>query len=458
MNKLTDEQVGALAEMVKVVTPDHEEWEERRARWNHFSDEVTTRLIAVPGNADDVVKIVNWARENEQTDLGVRAGGHGYFSSAQVVIDMRDGFDYSAVDEQTGVATIGMGQTLGALDERTHPWHVPVGVVSHTGTGLLLTGGVGYLCKAHGASADNIKEVTIVTSDGEVHVCSPENEPDLFFAVRGAAPNLGVVTEVKMQAYLQPDALCSLRAWLLTEENTQRLFEWADQPDVLNDPNITPYIAFIPAPDGQGRLVALQAVCVGPPEEDERVKGLLAQLDDTGETALLPASRVPWSVPQTIFDESFASQHWYVTQAYFPGDETIPPESHREAIKAYNEVPLADVTPALVYEQRGNASSRYHQVPGDHCAQPRYGQRWEAYLFVGAADPSHAEDTRTWGRAVKSALLDSGGASPGGRCHFTKDEPSRIEFYYGPNSERVREVVAKYDAARLFASCNGMEF
>lgn len=458
MNELTDEQVGKLANMVRVVTPDHEEWDERRARWNRFSDEVATRLIAVPGNADDVVKIVSWARENEQTDLGVRAGGHGFFSAAQVVIDMRDGFNYASVDEETGVATIGMGQTLGALDERTHPWHVPVGVVSHTGTGLLLTGGVGYLCKSHGASADNIKEVTIVTSDGKVHVCSEENEPDLFFAVRGAAPNLGVVTEVKMQAYTHPDALCSLRAWPLTEENTQRLFEWADQPEVLNDPNITPYIAFIPAPGGQGQLVALQSVCVGPAEDDERVKALLAQLDGTGETALLPASRVPWSVPQTIFDDAFASQYWYVTQTYFPGDETVGKDSFREAIKAYNEVPLSDVVPILVYEQRGSASSRYHQVPSDNCAQPRYGQRWEAYLFVGAADLSHAEDTRKWGRAVKNALLDSGGASPGGRCHFTNDEPSRIEFYYGPNSERVRKAVARYDSARLFASCNGMEF
>jgi FAD/FMN-containing dehydrogenase len=388
----------------------------------------------------------------------VRAGGHGYFSSARVVIDMRDGFDYASVDEATGIATIGMGQTLHALDERTHPWHVPVGVVSHTGTGLLLTGGVGYLCKAHGASADNITEVTVVTSDGNVHTCSKENEPDLFFAVRGAAPNLGVVTEVKMQAYRHPDALCSLRAWPLTEENAQRIFEWADQPDVLNSPNITPYIAFIPTPDAQGRLVALQAVCVGPVEDDERVMGLLAQLDGTGEMALLPTSRVPWSVPQTIFDGAFASQHWYVTQAYFPGDETIKIGSLREAIKAYNEVPLADVAPSLVFEQRGNASSRYHQVSSEACAQPRYGQRWEAYLFVGAADPSHAEDTRKWGRRVKSALLDSGGASPGGRVHFTKDEPSRVEFYYGPNSERVREVVAKYDPARLFASCNGMAF
>ena len=70
----------ALGVLVRVLTPDHEEWGERRSRWNHFSNETETRLIAVPSNVDDVVQIVNWARENAQTDIGVRAGGHGFFS------------------------------------------------------------------------------------------------------------------------------------------------------------------------------------------------------------------------------------------------------------------------------------------------------------------------------------------------------------------------------------------
>ena len=181
-----------LANLVKVVTPGHEEWEERTTRWNQFSElEAEVRLVAVPKDIDDVIKIVGWARKHNQTDLGVRSGGHGFFSSASVVIDMREGFSYTSVDEN-GVATIGMGQTLKQVDEATHPWHAPIGVVSHTGCGLLLTGGVGYQCKARGTSADNIIEVTIVTADGQVHTCSKDKESDLFFAVRGAAPNLGV--------------------------------------------------------------------------------------------------------------------------------------------------------------------------------------------------------------------------------------------------------------------------
>lgn len=448
----------ALKAIVKIVTPENGEWNERRARWNHFSNDTETQIIAVPKNAEEVVKIINWARENNQTDIGVRAGGHGFFSTAALVIDMRDGFTYSSVDQETGIATVGMGQTLKEVDDATHPWHIPVGVVSHTGTGLLITGGVGYMTKAHGASSDNILEVTIVTSDGVIHTCSKDNEPDLFFAVRGAAPNLGVVTEVKIQAFHQPHALCTLLAWPSTDENMERLFEWADQPKVLEDPNITPYIALIPSPDLGAHLVAIHLVSVAPPEEDERISALYAELHNTGEMALLPTSRVPWNVPQTIFDAAFPAQYWYAGQTFYPGDLTISTESLKDGRASYNSQKLGPVIPMVIYEQRGTKTSKYHSFASDHCAQPRFDQRWECYIFSGCADQENAEAARSVGRELKNAVLKSGEAAAGGRVHFTTDEPSRIEFYYGSNSKRVQEVVAKYDPNKLFASCNGMDF
>jgi hypothetical protein len=448
-----------LGELVKVVDRDHGEWEERRSRWNLFSEsEANVRIIACPKNVDEVVAIVKWAAEHKQTNITARAGGHAFFSSGEVVIDMREGFNYASMDEEvTGIATIGMGQTLGQLDEKLDPFHVPVGVVSHTGCGLLLTGGVGYLTKAYGTSADNIVEVTIVTSDGKVHTCSAENEPDLFFAVRGAAPNLGVVTQVKAKCYKHPDALCTLRAWPSTVENMKRLVDWTDQEAVLNDPNITSYLAFIPSPDLKAHLCAIHVVCIGPPSEDDKYRELIGQLEGTeGDTALLPTSRVPFSTPQTIFDASFPRQYWYVSQTYFPGDSTIGEDAIKDMVEAFNCTDLDPTMPLVVLEQRGNKTSAYHQFPSESCAQPRFDQRWECFIFFGTQDKDHAEAMRSQGRAMKEAIIKH--AKPGGRCHFTKDEPSRIEFYYGPNSEKVREVVAKYDPKRLFATCNGMEF
>ncbi len=71
-----DAELASLG--VKVVTSDHEEWQERRQRWNLFSEdeaEAPVRIIAVPKDTNDVMKIVSWARKHGQTDFGVRSGG-----------------------------------------------------------------------------------------------------------------------------------------------------------------------------------------------------------------------------------------------------------------------------------------------------------------------------------------------------------------------------------------------
>jgi len=51
-----------LGGLVTVVSSKYSKWEERRVRWNHFSNETSTEIIAIPKNAEDLLKIVNWAR------------------------------------------------------------------------------------------------------------------------------------------------------------------------------------------------------------------------------------------------------------------------------------------------------------------------------------------------------------------------------------------------------------
>lgn len=456
-----DQELGTI---VKTVKAGDDEWEERLQRWNLFTERTDVRIIAVPKDTADVIEIVNWARRHEQgggsiASIGVRSGGHGFFSAAAVVIDLRDGFDYTRVDTDAGIATVGMGQTLRAVDERTAPIHVPLGSVSHTGCGLMLTGGVGYLCKAHGTTADNITEVTIVTSDGTAHVCSAAQEPDLFFAVRGAAPNLGIVTEVKARCYHVPDALCTLRVWPCTKDNLKRLTEWSDQDAVLNDPTITPYIALLPSPDMTAHMVGIHIVCIGPAARDGEYKALIGQLEGTeGDVPVLPTSRVPYSTPQTIFDDTFPRQYWYVTQQYFAGDCKLPPEGLDDIVEHFLTMPLGTISPLIVLEQRGSTiTSKFHEAPSDACAQPRFGQRWESYIFLGTSDLDHAETMRAEGIGLKGVV--SRHTSAAGRFRLTEDdEPARVDFYYGPNSDRVRDVVAKYDPVHLFTNCNGMEF
>jgi len=159
-----------------------------------------------------------------------------------------------------------------------------------------------------------------------------------------------------------------------------------------------------------------------------------------------------------MFDASQGRQYWYVSQNCFKGDLPLDDEGLKKAVEAFNKIQLNPTQPMVIYEQRGSkTTSKYHAFPSDSCAQPRYDQRWECYVFFGTTDKDHAETMREQGRTMKAVIQQY--ASEGGRCHLTKDEPgSRLELFYGPNTTKLRDIIAKYDPHRLFAKCNGMEF
>ena len=127
-------------------------------------------------------------------------------------------------------------------------------------------------------------------------------------------------------------------------------------------------------------------------------------------------------------------------------------------VDAYKEVELNPTHPIVIYEQRGSlTTSGYHKFKSEDCAQPRYGQRWECYVFFGTMSKDHSEKVREQGREVKAVIQKY--ASEGARCHFTKDEPGhRLELFYGPNTKKLRDTVETYDPNHLFAKCNGMVF
>ena len=92
----------------------------------------------------------------------------------------------------TGIVTSGPGLNLKELNEKTAPWHVPVGVVGHTGFGLMLGGGAGWLCRKYGLTADNMIQAKVVTADGQLVTCSKTENSDLFWAIRGNGSNFGM--------------------------------------------------------------------------------------------------------------------------------------------------------------------------------------------------------------------------------------------------------------------------
>jgi FAD/FMN-containing dehydrogenase len=106
------------------------------------------------------------------------------------------------VDSQT--AHVKGGALLNALDTAAleHGLVTTAGVVSHTGVGgFTLGAGFGRLNRKYGLAIDNVKGAEIVTADGMVRHVSADEEPDLFWAIRGGGGNFGVVTEFDFQLH-----------------------------------------------------------------------------------------------------------------------------------------------------------------------------------------------------------------------------------------------------------------
>ena len=102
------------------------------------------------------------------------------------------------------LARTGGGALLGKLDiaAQEHGLVCPVGVVGHTGVaGLTLGGGVGRLQRRFGLTIDSLRAVELVTADGRLVRASADEEPDLFWGLRGAGANFGVATSLELELH-----------------------------------------------------------------------------------------------------------------------------------------------------------------------------------------------------------------------------------------------------------------
>ena len=205
---LSSQSITDLAARLRgrVLLAGDEGYDDARRILNPTFDKRPAIIVQAAGTAD-VQQAVNYAREHGGLLLAVKCGGHSL--SGKSTCDRGMQLDLSRfrdvrVDPVARRAWVTGGSLLGAVDHEAmaHGLVVPMGTVSHTGVGGLVTGGgFGRLARRFGLSIDNLVSAHIVTADGTFHRASAEENPDLFWGVRGGGGNFGVVTSFEFRLH-----------------------------------------------------------------------------------------------------------------------------------------------------------------------------------------------------------------------------------------------------------------
>lgn len=264
----------------QLLMPDDPGYDTARTVWNAIVDRRPGAIVRCESVAD-VVAAVRAARELG-LEIGVRCGGHSILGLAVpddgLMIDLSS-MGAVRVDPARRRARVQGGALLGALDQaaQRHGLATTAGNVSHTGVGgLTLGGGMGWLARQYGLACDNVTSFELVTADATVLRARRDENPDLFWGLRGGGGNFGIVTEFEFQLHPVGGRTLVAEFSFPLEEGHQVLRGWRD----LNAQ--APRQATFTAALGADGVLKVGFVWVGDPQDGRR---LLPQIRALGRLA-----------------------------------------------------------------------------------------------------------------------------------------------------------------------------
>jgi FAD/FMN-containing dehydrogenase len=441
---LTPDPVGELRTSLggTVLQAGDSEYETARRLWNHMIDRRPS-VIARCSGAADVVRAIAFAREHALT-IAVRGGGHGVAGRAScddgMVIDLSP-MKGIRVDPDARTARAQAGVLWAALDRETQLFGLATtgGAVSTTGiAGLTLAGGFGWLMRKHGMVIDNLQSVDLVTADGRCLTVSEHENADLFWAVRGAGANFGVVTSFEYRLHpVGPVLLGGMVVHPLGNAAAALRFYrefTAEAPD-----EVASYAGLLTTPDGM-KVLALAAAYLGPVEEGEKA---LQPLRSFGPPVADLFAPTPYVTHQTLFDASFPAGRRDYEKSTFITDLS---EAAVDALVTQMErVPSPHSL--IIVEHHGGAVRR---VAEDATAFRHRGPEYNVTVPGGWDEPSEDDENIAWVRDVVHALEPVSTGTYYANYQAELDREERVEAAWGANYDRLAALKAEYDPENVF--------
>jgi len=444
-------QIEQLRSSVRgvIVQPGDETYESTRRVYNGMIDKHPALIVRCVDVAD-VIAAVDYARTNNVL-TAIRGGGHngGGLGTCEggLVIDLSL-MKGVRVDSVARTVRVGAGCVWGDVDHATHPFGlaVPTGFISSTGVaGLTLGGGIGYLTREYGLTIDNLLSADVVLADGSVVTADAENNPDLFWALRGGGGNFGVVTSFEFRAHPVRTVYAGPTFWPL-EQTVEVMKAYRDF--ILGAPEyVNGFFAFLTIPPSPmfpehlhlKKVCGVMWVSTGPAA---RAEAATRPMRSVGKPVLDQQGEMPLPAVNSLFDGLYPpGLQWYWRADFVKelSDEAIERHAHHGAA-----LPTMHSTMHL-YAIDGAA----HRVGRNETAFSYRDANWAEVIVGVDPDPANAGTITKWCKDYFDALhpYSAGGAY----VNFMMDEgQERVQASFRDNYERLAAIKSKYDPANLF--------
>jgi FAD/FMN-containing dehydrogenase len=394
-------------------------------------------------NTADIADAVKFAREHD-LEISVRGGGHNV--AGRAVTDGGLMIDTNTmkgvhVDPAARRVRAQAGLNWNEYNRATAAYGLATtgGVVSTTGiAGLTLGGGLGWLMGKYGMAVDDVRSVELVDANGAIHTADENQNPDLYWAVRGGGGNFGVAASFEYDAHPVSTIYGGLIAFALPD--APKLWDFfgdfaAEAPD-----DLVVMMALVHAPDGSGHKIAAVGMChCGDPADGEKAANAIRG----AATPLLDLlGPLPYPVQNTLLDDGFpmgARNYW--KSAYF---KELTTETVSVMVERFEQTP--SIMTGMVIEHFHGAVTR---VPATATAFPHREPGYNLVLTGVWPDAQDDDANIAWVRdtfdAVSPYMADSVYVN-----YLGDDDTTRVQAAYGPCWERLQQVKRAYDPDNVF--------
>lgn len=445
MVTLRGQDIADLAARIRgrILLAEDDGYEDARRILNPGFDRRPALIAQVTATAD-VRAAVDFARENDGLLLAVKCGGHSLSGKSTcdqgMMIDLST-FRHVRVDPGARRARVTGGSLLGQVDHEAmaHGMATPMGTVSHTGAGGLVTGGgFGRLARRWGLSLDNVTAVDVVTADGRVLQANARENPDLFWGVRGGGGNFGVVTSFEFELHpMQRQVLAGTILYPIQRAREVLTLYGDIAPEAPDEIQID--LLMVRPPGGADGMAGFAVCYSGPPGRADQV---LAPLRGLGTPIVDNVQGVDYVDLQRSGDIDDPRAQGSYTKSGFVVEFT--PDLVRALVEPFEAHPQRATI--LLGQQSGGAINR---VSHDATAFPQRDVLANVLCFVNWRHGDEAAEHVRWIQRYWD------GVAPFTHGFYFNDleedhSSADVSANYRRNHDRLVAVKNRYDPGNLF--------